>query len=159
MCISSVLYMWQCPSKGSLVRIKVKTYFFRKSCCTGSSGVTNLSVVWSSSLTKGEEYDIERIQKVALRIIFTDEYTSYEHALNLTNLPTLKARRSTLCLNFALKCTKLPKTADMRDSDANTRNPEKFEVNKSKRGGLKKSSIPFMQRQLNKHAAKCLFIL
>ena len=89
------------------------------------------SVVWSSSLTKGEEYDIERIQKVALRIIFTDEYTTYEHALNLTTLPTLKTRRSKLCFNFALKCTKSPKTADMfplRDSNANPRNPEKFEV-------------------------------
>ena len=103
--------------------------------------------IWSSSLTKGEEFDIERIQKVALRIIFTDEYTSYENALNFTNLPTLKARRSKLCLNFALKCTKSPKTADifpLRDSDANTRNPEKFEVTRAETGRLANSSIPFM---------------
>ena len=44
------------------------------------------SVVWSSSLTKGEEYDQERIQKVALRIIFSNNYITYEHALSVTNL-------------------------------------------------------------------------
>ena len=44
------------------------------------------SVVWSSSITSGEEYDLERIQKVALRIILKDNYESYKNALFLTNL-------------------------------------------------------------------------
>ena len=50
------------------------------------------SVVWSSSLTLGEQNDLERIQKVALRIILGENYISYDHALYLTNLTTLKAR-------------------------------------------------------------------
>ena len=115
------------------------------------------SVVWSSSLTKGEEYDLERIQKVALRIIFSNDYITYEHALSVTNLPTLKSRRTQLSLNFALKCTKSPRTQDMfplRDSIVNTRNPEIYNVTNAKTGRLANSSIPFMQRQLNKHAAK-----
>ena len=32
------------------------------------------SVVWSSSITSGEEYDLERIQKVALRVILKENY-------------------------------------------------------------------------------------
>ena len=58
------------------------------------------SVVLSSSLSKGEEYDLERIQKVALRIIFSADYVSYEHGLHTTNLPTLKSRRTSLALTL-----------------------------------------------------------
>ena len=115
------------------------------------------SVVWSSSLTKGEEYDLERIQKVALRIIFSNNYITYEHALSVTNLPTLKSRRTQLSLNFALKCTKSPRTQDMfplRSSTVDTRNPEIYDVTKAKTERLGNSSIPFLQRRLNKHATK-----
>ena len=59
------------------------------------------SVVWSSSITTGEEYDLERIQQVALRIILKDNYESYSNALFLTNLQTLKARRLMLSKVFA----------------------------------------------------------
>ena len=38
-------------------------------------------IVWHSSLTSGEKYDLERIQKVGLRIILKDRYTSYEDAI------------------------------------------------------------------------------
>ena len=50
------------------------------------------SVVWSSSLTRGEEYDLERIQKFVLRIICDEAYESYEWALHTTNLSSLKSR-------------------------------------------------------------------
>ena len=32
------------------------------------------AVVWHSSITKGEELDLERVQKVTLRIILKDQY-------------------------------------------------------------------------------------
>ena len=115
------------------------------------------SVVWSSSLSKGEEYDLERIQKVALQIIFSADYVSYEHALHTTNLPTLKSRRTKLSLNFALKCVKTPRTEDMfplRENNRNTRNPEMYHVTNARTGRLANSAIPTMQRQLNKHADK-----
>ena len=44
------------------------------------SVVEQACVVWHSSLTKGEQLDIERIQKVAMRIILKDEYINYTHA-------------------------------------------------------------------------------
>ena len=115
------------------------------------------SVVWSSSLTRGEEYDLERIQKVALRIIFGETYESYEWALHTTNLPTLKSRRTQLSLNFALKCTKNSRAEDMfplRDNCVDTRNPEKYQVTQARTDRLSCSVIPSMQRQLNKHSNK-----
>ena len=58
------------------------------------------AVVWHSAITKGEQNDLERVQKVALRIILGQNYTSYSEALNYTGLETLSDRRSNLCLNF-----------------------------------------------------------
>ena len=100
---------------------------------------------------------MERIQKVALRIIFGDGYEIYEWALLVTNLPTLKSRRTKLSLKFALKCTKNPRTEDMfplRDIIVDTRNPEKFLVTQAKTNRLACSAIPSMQRQLNKYSTK-----
>ena len=67
------------------------------------SVVEQYATVWHSSITSGEKNDIERIQKVALKIIFGSSYTTYMDALNWTGLDTLHARRTKLCLNFAKK--------------------------------------------------------
>ena len=55
------------------------------------------AVVWHSSITQSEERKIERIQKTALRIILADEYETYDQALIVTGLQTLKERRKFLC--------------------------------------------------------------
>ena len=57
----------------------------------------NSAVVWHSALTVLDETELERVQKVALRMILQDDYESYENALLLTDLPTLKSRRIQLC--------------------------------------------------------------
>ena len=109
-------------------------------------------VVWHSSLTKGEIMDIERIQKVALRIIIKQEYTSYEYALKSCGLKTLSERRTDLSLRFAKKCTVNPKTTDMfpqTRQERKTRVTGKFEVTRAKTGRLAKSAIPYMQKLLN----------
>ena len=51
------------------------------------------SNVWSSSLTVECQKDIEIVQKIALKIILKDQYKSYENALKLLDLETLKERR------------------------------------------------------------------
>jgi hypothetical protein len=53
------------------------------------SVVEQSAVVWHSSITKGEQRDLERTQKVALRIILKGSYTSYPEALKLFGLDTL----------------------------------------------------------------------
>ena len=116
------------------------------------SVVEQSSTVWHSSLTKGEKYDLERVQKVALQIILRDQYISYEDALQLCNLKTLSDRRSGLCLSFAKKCVKNEKTLDMfplNDGVRTTRISEKYKVTKANTDRLAKSAIPYMQRLLN----------
>ena len=115
------------------------------------------SVVWSSSITSGEEYDLERVQKVALRIILKEDYLDYRNALTLSKLSTLKSRRAKLSINFAVKCSKNERTCDMfplRDQNVNTRNPELYEVTRAKTSRLANSAIPTMQRQLNSYVQR-----
>ena len=51
------------------------------------------AVVWNSSLTQGQVLDLERVQKVALRIILAERYIPYEQALDASGLQTLVERR------------------------------------------------------------------
>ena len=112
------------------------------------------AVVWNSSLTQGQEKELERVQKVALRIILKEQYENYENALSTCSLLTLKERRNALCLSFAKKCIKNSKTSDMFPQNTayyNTRNSEKYHVTKAKTNRLAKSAIPYMQRLLNEN--------
>ena len=59
--------------------------------------------VWHHAITQEEKSDLERVQKVALKIILKDRYTTYEQALTHLNLDYLSIRREKLCLNFATK--------------------------------------------------------
>ena len=103
-------------------------------------------------MTKGEEKDLERTQKVALKIILGTDYITYVDALNVLGLETLKARRTRLSLNFAKKCVKNETTSWMfplRQLQVETRNPEKFYVTKARTDRLANSAIPYMQKLLN----------
>ena len=118
-------------------------------CLYIRSVVEQACVVWHSSLTKGEQLDIERIQKVAMRIILQENYVSYSHALKITGMPTLKSRRNKLCLTFAKNCVKTNLTNDMfpvNSNNVNTRQHEKFYVPHAKTDRFAKSAIPYMAR-------------
>ena len=52
--------------------------------------------VWTFNITKAEVNEIERVQKVACRIILQDDYSSYENALETLNLDNFKDRREKL---------------------------------------------------------------
>ena len=110
------------------------------------------AVVWHSAITEGERHSIERVQKVALKIILKSAYIDYEDALAKTHLETLEKRREVLCLRFATACTKNPKTQKMfplNPSRVNTRHHEKYYVQPARTSRLKNSPIPYMQRLLN----------
>ena len=53
--------------------------------------------IWNSGLTKGQIKDLEKIQKVAFKIILSDSYISYELACDTFDSPTLSQRRLQLC--------------------------------------------------------------
>ena len=90
-------------------------------------------VVWSSAITHQEIASIERIQKIALRIILGDSYVCYDDALEITKLETLEKRREKLCLNFARSCLKNNISSSFfplnpSTSEIETRDREKYHV-------------------------------
>ena len=124
-------------------------------CLYIRSVVEQASVVWHSSLTKGEQLDLERVQKVALKIILQEHYDCYANALKLTGLPTLKARRNKLSLNFARNCVKYQNTKDIFPENSNktkTRQHEYYYVPHARTERFAKSAVPYMARQLNANA-------
>ena len=111
-------------------------------------------VLWASSITEQEKVNIERIQKVALRIILQEKYNSYKDALEQTKLPNLEERRENLMLNFARKCVQNPSTSHMfpLNPPKNIRQHEKYKVPHAYTERYKNSAIPAMTRLLNKYA-------
>ena len=114
------------------------------------------ATVWHSSLTKENSDDIERVQKSAVKIMLGNKYIGYQKSLEKLDIETLKDRRNQLCLNFALKSRKNPKTKHMFPENEKLhtmqlRNPERFKVEQAKTERFKNSSIIFMQNLLNKH--------
>ena len=112
----------------------------------------NSCVVWHSSLSEQNSSDIERIQKSACKVILKDYYSTYESALKLLKLETLKTRREKLCKSFAQKCTRNVKVKSMFPKNTckrQVRNQNKYFVNFATTERYLKSSIPYMQRMLN----------
>ena len=113
------------------------------------------ATVWHSSLTQENIEDLERVQRSALKVILKDNYESYQKALTFLDMKTLKERREELCLSFALKCLKHPKSNDMfplnDKPNIETRNQEKFSVQHAYTDRLKNSGIIYMQNLLNQH--------
>ena len=110
-------------------------------------------VVWHSSLTLEDSNALERIQKIALRIILQDSYHDYHQALKHVGLQTLYERREKLCIKFATQCVKKGKMSDMfplNRKTVNTREHERFFVQPAFSDRLKYSAVPYMQRLLNK---------
>ena len=107
------------------------------------------SNVWFSSITEEEKEDIERVQAIACRIILKEEYSEYDQALSDLKLQSLNERRDMLALRFAKKCVKSDKFSDLFPKNGPTTHHEEYKVNFAKKGRLKKSSIPAMQRLLN----------
>ena len=109
--------------------------------------------VWNHTITQEEEEDIERVQKIALKVILKDEYESYHDALEITGLENLKTRRIELCLRFAKKCLRNEKTAGMFPLNQNygerLRNSNRYEVKFANNNRLRDSAIPALQRMLN----------
>ena len=97
---------------------------------------------------------LERCQSVCLKIIIQEMYISYEAALEISGLETLKTRREVRCLDFAQKCTRHPSNQRLFPLNDNTlhniRTREKYLVNFAHTTNYQKSAIPFCQRPLNR---------
>ena len=83
-------------------------YYVKEIRCLAEQGVA----IWNSGLTKGQVNDLEKIQKIALKIILGDSYRTYDIACKFFNVQSLKDRRLDLCTNFALKLYKSDRSSD-----------------------------------------------
>ena len=122
------------------------------------------SVVWHSSLTKSNRKALERMQKMAVRVIMGKQFQSYRKSLKALNIDTLEVRREKLCLSFAKKCVQHEKLKhwfplnNLKGRNMKTRKSEKFKVLKGSTDRYKKSAIPYMRRLLNDDYLKKLSI-
>jgi hypothetical protein len=112
--------------------------------------------VWHYAITEEESSDLERVQKVACKVILGSRYTDYQSALETLNLNRLDERRTSLCLRFAKKCLRFEQTKDMfplnTEYQVNTRDAPKYKVKFASTGRLRDSAIPQLQRALNEDA-------
>ena len=124
-------------------------HFFNMKICLESN-----CPVYHSMITKEQNDDIERLQKILLRIILKDNYTSYHLAWKHLNIQTLEQRRADLCLKFALKMSENPNFKDFFNSIKNTknfRNQERYFVPFAKSSRYKNSLKMFLTRLINEH--------
>ena len=117
------------------------------------------ATVWHSSLTQENIEDLERVQKSAVKIILGPKYNGYKKSLIKLDMESLQERRKILCLTFAQKCVKNPKTMKMfpenkKEHKMETRKPEKYLVQHANTERLKKSAIIYMQNLLNENELK-----
>ena len=107
---------------------------------------------WHSGLTQKLSGDIERVQKIAFKIILGDSYCDYDIACTLLETEPLKNRREKLCLKFAKKDLKSDTTMFNKIS-----NPNKTQLTRKKvvheykynNNRFKNSSLPYLARLLN----------
>ena len=116
------------------------------------------STVWFATITEEEKGDLERVQKVACKILLNQRYESYSQALDILKLENLEIRRQKMALSFGKKCANNPKFSEMfplkRDIGIEVRNREKYQVKFASHSRLMNSSIPEIQRLLNQDARK-----
>ena len=99
------------------------------------------------------------MQKAALKVILRSDYKDYEGALRLTGLQSLDERREVIGLRFVKNCLKNANFAKLFplkkvDHVMRVRNPLKYCVNKASTERYNKSTIPYLQRLLNKENLK-----
>ena len=109
--------------------------------------------VWGSSITKKCENELERVQKVAVRLI-SNKYTTYIETLKTLQLETLKERRHKLNQRFAEKFSQNNKVNSILELNNATHNMKLWNKGKSiiinaRTVRLQKFAIPYMTRHLN----------
>jgi hypothetical protein len=115
-------------------------------------------VVWNSSITKRNKRELERVQKVAVKLIM-GENKLYSESLKELKITTLKERRDYLSVKFARKCLTSKNTSDIfkkntRKHKMKLRTREHFQVKHTRTVRLERSAVVSMTKQLNKHMKK-----
>ena len=114
--------------------------------------------VFSSMLTESDINDIERIQKIVLKVIFSDNYPSYIQACDLMKTTSLQQRREYLSLKFALSCLSNPQHQHLFTQRKSTfyklRKLKSFEIPFCRSDRYYSSPLPYLTRLLNEYFKK-----
>ena len=112
--------------------------------------------VWHSRLTKQQTQDIERIQKMAFKIILQEKYQTYPLACSQFATTTLCERRVKLCSKFAIKNLKSENSLfTILKTTMHTRHRKNIvKEYKCNTGRFKKSSLPYLAKLLNSNNRK-----
>ena len=107
--------------------------------------------VWSGSLTVRNKRDLERIQKISLKIILPN--MTYKRAREVLNIEPLEARRTELSLRFAKNARNHPKLKHFFElnpkiHNMKTRLPHTYNI-QANTGRYQKSPILYMKKLLN----------
>ena len=107
--------------------------------------------VWHAALTKLQSNNIEKIQKIAFKLILKQNYTTYSLACKSLSTETLMERRVKLCRNFAQKNLKSENSMFHKvTQNIATRQKKKivsdFKCNTTR---FYRSSLPYLARILN----------
>ena len=110
--------------------------------------------VWTPGLTQNQSYQIERVQKTAVRVILGDSYISYKQGLSQLKLQPLDQRRKKLCLKFTSKAISHPRFSSWFRSNEpaikqTRRKPNKFRAVPSRTRRFEMSPIPHMTNIAN----------
>ena len=110
--------------------------------------------VWTSGLTKGNQEDIERIKKSAVRLILGSKFTTCQKAIEERNIETSKERRKSQFAKFAQHLLKNNKTKNMfkkntKKHNMRTRHETIYFESKVRKMRMKNSAIPYMEKLLN----------
>ena len=106
---------------------------------------------WHSGLTKLQSYQIERVQKTAFKIIIGEDNVSYDLACDLLEMEPLEQRRIRLCLNFAKKDLKSPKTMFTKQNHPVNTRAKRTKVKEimCRTTRYRKSPLPYLSNLLN----------
>ena len=112
--------------------------------------------VWHSRLTKQQTADIERIQKIAFRIILQESYETYPLACSILSAQTLEQRRVKLCSKFASKNLKSENSLFTKvGNTVKTRHKSDIvKEYKCRTGKYQDSSLPYLAKLLNSNNRK-----
>ena len=105
---------------------------------------------WNSALTQQNIDNLEKLQKLALKLILENKYISYENALKKLKLTTLKERRLKLSVSFSKKTVKNDKYSPwFKRTSHNTR--QRFANSYGRTTAYQKSPLPYLTNLLNQN--------
>ena len=111
--------------------------------------------VFTSMLTVENTGDIERIQKIAFKVILNENYSSYTQACDILNSKSLESRRKDLSLTFALKSLKSKNHSHFFKQRTcmiyKLRKIKAFEEPLCHSERYKSSPVPYLTRLLNEY--------